>query len=173
MLSVMQHLSSTVYPLSCWIIQVLLNCYIFYHLNMVKFRAFGCRFSPYVHAYSQHKLALRRIPCIFMGYSSQYKGYKCLDPIIVYIYITLDARFDESVFRFARSDFSKNIYALELWRFMEDQPLPILTFPSSLTSHLSTTFQPRNTSPCSLHQPTTPLPKPDTTPTMLSTFLSS
>jgi hypothetical protein len=43
------------------------------------FRVLGCRCYPYTRYYSPHKLSPRSTPCVFIGYSSIYKGYKCLD----------------------------------------------------------------------------------------------
>ncbi|GKD45633.1 retrovirus-related pol polyprotein from transposon RE1, partial [Tanacetum coccineum] len=63
--------------------------------NYTNFRAFGCLVYPYLRDYSAHKLAPRSIPCVFIGYNPQYKGYKCLDPDSSRIYITRHARFDE------------------------------------------------------------------------------
>ena len=102
-----------------------------------------------------------------MGYRTQYKGYKCLNPIIAPIYITRRARFDENVFPFARSDHSPNIYALDLSTFMEDQPFPKMALTSSLPSPPTKSFQPTNTSHCSPCRPTTPLP--DTPQSMTTT----
>ncbi|GJV19273.1 retrovirus-related pol polyprotein from transposon TNT 1-94 [Tanacetum coccineum] len=65
--------------------------------NYTNFRAFGCLVYPYLRDYSAHKLAPRSIPCVFIGYNPQYKGYKCLDPDSSRIYITRHARFDEKM----------------------------------------------------------------------------
>ncbi|GKE47260.1 retrovirus-related pol polyprotein from transposon TNT 1-94, partial [Tanacetum coccineum] len=69
--------------------------------NYTNFHAFGCLVYPYLRDYSAHKLAPRSIPCVFIGYNPQYKGYKCLDPDSSRIYITRHARFDEVTFPFA------------------------------------------------------------------------
>lgn len=65
-----------------------------------NFRAFAFRVYPYLRDYAANKLRLRSLPCIFLGYSPQYKGYKCLDPTTSRIFITRHARFDESCSRF-------------------------------------------------------------------------
>lgn len=56
--------------------------------NYEVFRIFGCRVFPYLLDYSPYKLAPRSTPCIFLGYCTQYKGYKCLDPTSQCIYTT-------------------------------------------------------------------------------------
>ncbi|GJW53128.1 retrovirus-related pol polyprotein from transposon RE1 [Tanacetum coccineum] len=69
--------------------------------NYTNFHAFGCLVYLYLRDYLAHKLAPRSIPCVFIGYNPQYKGYKCLDPDSSRIYITRHARFDEVTFPFA------------------------------------------------------------------------
>ena len=43
-------------------------------------RVFDCRCFPYLRSYSSDKLKPRSLPCVFLGYSDQYRGYKCLHP---------------------------------------------------------------------------------------------
>ena len=62
--------------------------------HYANFRAFGCRVYPYLRDYSANKLSPRSTPCIFIGYSNQYKGYRCLDPSTSRIYKTRHAQFD-------------------------------------------------------------------------------
>lgn len=50
--------------------------------------------------YNHHKLEFRSIPCTFLGYSSNHKGYRCLVPS-GRIYISRDVLFDEANFPFA------------------------------------------------------------------------
>lgn len=42
-----------------------------------------------------NKFEPRSISCVFMGYSSMYKGFQCLDPVSFSIYITRHAKFDD------------------------------------------------------------------------------
>jgi hypothetical protein len=44
------------------------------HLHM-----FGCAVYPNLSAKATHKLAPRSTRCIFLGYSANHKGYRCLD----------------------------------------------------------------------------------------------
>ena len=53
-----------------------------------NFRIFGCRVYPYLRDYADHKLSLRSIPCVFIGYHSQYKGFLCLDPVSSRVFVT-------------------------------------------------------------------------------------
>jgi hypothetical protein len=42
-------------------------------------RVFGCTCYPNTTATAPHKLSLHSIWCIFLGYSTEQKGYRCLD----------------------------------------------------------------------------------------------
>ncbi|KAJ9544175.1 hypothetical protein OSB04_023882 [Centaurea solstitialis] len=65
-----------------------------------NFKPFGCRVYPFLRNYATHKLAPRSIPCIFVGYNPQYKGYQCLDLDSSRTYVTPHARFNERYFPF-------------------------------------------------------------------------
>lgn len=41
-------------------------------------RVLGCLCFPYTLPYNEHKLQLRALPCVFLGYASTQKGYRCL-----------------------------------------------------------------------------------------------
>lgn len=58
---------------------------------------------------------------IFIGYSTRYKGYRCLDPTTNRIYTTRHARFDEHIFPFANSSTSSDLNLLAFTSF--DEPL--------------------------------------------------
>lgn len=79
-----------------------------------NFRVFGCRVFPYLHAYTINKVSPHSIPCVFIGYSSQYKGYYCLDPNPSRIYITRHAIFDENIFPFSGINASTDLQNLDI-----------------------------------------------------------
>jgi hypothetical protein len=63
---------------------------------------FGCVCYPNLSAQAAHKLALQSTHCVFLGYSVDHKGYRCLDlstNIAVYRHVV----FDEVVFSFVAS----------------------------------------------------------------------
>lgn len=132
--------------------------------NYTNMRTFGCLVYPYLRDYSAHKLAPCSIPCIFIGYNNQYKGYKCLDPTTSRVYITRHARFDEATFPFFRTAAQNAISTLELTSFLDDNlvaesatdPTHIAP-PAHTTSPQSRDLQPifQPHSPCGLCPHTT------------------
>jgi histone deacetylase 1/2 len=63
-------------------------------------RIFGCACWPNLRPYNSRKLAFRSIHCVFLGYSSMHKGFKCLNISTGHIYISRDVVFDETCFPF-------------------------------------------------------------------------
>jgi hypothetical protein len=70
-------------------------------LDYSSLRIFGCLCYPNLTATSPHKLAPRSAPCVFLGYPSSHKGYRCLDMSTRRIIISRHVIFDESVFPFS------------------------------------------------------------------------
>jgi hypothetical protein len=66
--------------------------------DYASFRVFGCLCYPKLIATSPHKLAPRSAPCVFLGYPSSHKVYRCLDMATRCIIISRHVIFDESVF---------------------------------------------------------------------------
>lgn len=60
-------------------------------------RIFGCAAFVHVHSHNRGKLDPRAIMCIFVGYSSTQKGYKCYHPPTKFIYflVSIDVTFEE------------------------------------------------------------------------------
>lgn len=61
-------------------------------------RVFGCLCYP--HIVTPHKLAPRTTPCVFLGYPSHHRGYRCLDLDTQKIIISRHVTFDETIFPF-------------------------------------------------------------------------
>lgn len=61
---------------------------------------FGCACWPNLRPYNTDKLAFHSKRCVFLGYSSMHKGYKCLDVSTGRVYVSRDVIFDETVFPF-------------------------------------------------------------------------
>lgn len=64
-------------------------------------KVFGCACWPHLRPYNSLKLEFRSKQCVFLGYSSMHKGYKCLHIPSNRVYISRDVVFDENMFPFA------------------------------------------------------------------------
>lgn len=65
---------------------------------MLALKPFGCCCFPWLRPYTSNKLEPRSTPCIFLGYCSGTKGYRCLDPIAHRVYISRHVKFIEHDF---------------------------------------------------------------------------
>jgi hypothetical protein len=70
-------------------------------LDYSSLRAFGCACWPNLRPYNTHKLVFLSKQCVFLGYSTLHKGYKCLDVDTGRVYVSRDIVFDEKIFPFA------------------------------------------------------------------------
>jgi hypothetical protein len=64
-------------------------------------KVLGCECFPLLRPYNNHKIQPRSTACVFMGYSSVYKGHCCYDISANKIYISRHVRFNEIKFPFA------------------------------------------------------------------------
>ena len=62
---------------------------------------FGCACWPHLRSYNIRKHEFHSKQCVFLGYSSMHKGYKCLHVPTNRVYISRDVVFDENLFPFA------------------------------------------------------------------------
>lgn len=89
-------------------------------------RVFGCACYPNLSATAAHKLAPRSALCIFLGYSDNHKGYRCLDLASNRVIISRHVIFDEHCFPFVTQSASPAPADLS---FLDDftnlVPLPI------------------------------------------------
>jgi len=102
-------------------------------------RIFGCSCFPWLQPYSKSKLAPKSTQCVFLGYSINHKGYKCLDLNSHKIHISRHVVFDESSFPYHR---------------------PVSAAPSSLplsSTSLSPTIPTQLTFTTNLDHPASPL----------------
>ena len=64
-------------------------------------KVFGC--VSFVHIHNHGKLDPRAIKCVFLGYSSTQKGYKCYHPSSKKNYVSADVTFNENESYFTNS----------------------------------------------------------------------
>ena len=99
-------------------------------------RVFGCACFPYLQPYNKHKLAFKTSKCLFLGYGSFHKGYRCLHPS-GRVYIARSVAFDETTFPY------QSLFALTpTVPHLKSYGAPgfvIPSLPSSTTSASSTT----------------------------------
>ena len=62
---------------------------------MLPPRVFGCVAYVHLHKNQQTKLDPCARRCIFLGYASHQKGYRCYDPMSNRTYVSLDVTFVE------------------------------------------------------------------------------
>jgi len=66
-------------------------------------RVFGSLCFPNQAATVAHKLCPRSVPCIFLGYPADHRGYRCYDPATRRVITSRHVVFDESQFPFRQS----------------------------------------------------------------------
>jgi hypothetical protein len=70
--------------------------------NYSGLRTFGCACWPNLRPFNTHKLQFCSKQCIFLGYNTMHKGFKCLDVADGRVYISRDVVFNETVFPFSK-----------------------------------------------------------------------
>lgn len=63
-------------------------------------KVFECRCFPWLVPYTQNKLQQKSKACVFLGYSLNHQGYKCLDLSTRRIYVSRHVLFDDDCFPF-------------------------------------------------------------------------
>lgn len=67
------------------------------HPNYSTLRVFGCPCFPYLFGRASNKFEPKSYPCVFVGYNSLHKGFRCYHPPSRKIYISRHVIFDESI----------------------------------------------------------------------------
>jgi hypothetical protein len=65
-------------------------------------KVYGYEYWPFLHPYNSNKLAFKSKSCIFIGYSKQHTGYKCLHLSSGRVYIARHVIFNEKSFPFTQ-----------------------------------------------------------------------
>ncbi|KAI0508127.1 hypothetical protein KFK09_014261 [Dendrobium nobile] len=61
-------------------------------------KIFGCLCYPWLKPYNTSKLSSLSTPCVFIGYATTQKGYRCLDPKSGRVYVSRHVIFNEASF---------------------------------------------------------------------------
>lgn len=61
-------------------------------------KSFGCTCYPWLKPYVTNKLSPKSQSCVFLGYCSNTKGYRCYDPLANKVFISRHVRFIETKF---------------------------------------------------------------------------
>jgi hypothetical protein len=105
---------------------------------------FGCTCYPNTTATAPHKLSPRSTRCVFLGYSADHKGYRCLDLSTNRLIVSRHVVFDEDNFPLAASP------SLTDMDFLRQSGPMVFT----IGTHLTTV----GTSPLALHRPAPEIP---------------
>lgn len=76
-------------------------------------KVFSCVAFVHVHSHGRGKLDLRAIKCIFIGYSTAQKGYKCYNITIRKTYVSIDVTFVEHESYFSQRYLQGEISTIE------------------------------------------------------------
>jgi hypothetical protein len=117
-------------------------------------KVFRCACWPHLRPYNKHKLYFRSHLCVFLGYSFQHKGYRCLHLPTGRIYISRNVVFDKTQFPFKVPPVSPAPPS--------SQPIPLHSLlPLTTSPHMTRTPPPMHPSHHSFspHVPCSPLPE--------------
>jgi hypothetical protein len=124
------------------------------------FRSFGCSCFPLLRPYSTNKLMFRSKHCIFLGYSSNHQGYRCLDPVSRKVYVSRHVVFDENRFPAKQGILSPTAPAPPSFSptiALPPHPSPISIDEPSILPIVPTTGSPSCSSMSPIPQPVSPL----------------
>jgi hypothetical protein len=116
---------------------------------------FGCTCYPNMTATAPHKLSPRSTQCVFLGYSADHKGYRCLDLSTNRLIVSRHVVFDEDSFSLTASPSLTDLDFL-----CESRPM-IFTIGTHLTTAGISTPAPRRPAPeipPGFEPPVAPLP---------------
>ncbi|KAI5313872.1 hypothetical protein L3X38_043048 [Prunus dulcis] len=68
--------------------------------NFTFLKIFGCACFPHLRPYNTNKLHLRSVKCVFLGYSLDHQGYRCLNLTTNRVFLSRHVIFDEHCFPF-------------------------------------------------------------------------
>jgi hypothetical protein len=118
-------------------------------------RVFGCASYPNIAATAPHKLTPRSTRCVFLGYSADHKGYRCLDLSANHLIVSRHVIFDDDSFPFTASS------SLTYLNFLCESGPMVSTIGTHLTTAGTSTLTPHRPTleiPLGFEPPVAPLP---------------
>ena len=76
--------------------------------NTLTPHVFGCVAYVHIHKIHQSKLDMCALRCVFVGFASQHKSYKCYYPKTCHMYVTMDVTFSESEYFYSSTPSSSD-----------------------------------------------------------------
>jgi hypothetical protein len=128
-------------------------------------RVFGCTCYPNTTATAPHKLSPCSTRCVFLGYSADHKGYRCLDFSTNRLIVSRHVVFDDDSFPLAASP------SLTDLDFLCESSPTVSTIGTHLTTEGTSTpapCRPAPEIPPDFEPPVVPLPAPAVPPEFLS-----
>jgi hypothetical protein len=98
--------------------------------NFEGLHTFGCACWPNLRPFNTHKLQFRFKHCVFLGYSTIHKGFKCLDVAEGRVYISWDVVFDETIYPFSKLNLNAGARLRAEIQLLPSDSIPTSTFPS-------------------------------------------
>lgn len=85
--------------------------------NYRSLRVIGCLCYPSLRYQGGNKFVKKTYPCVFIGYSTIHKGYRCYEPKSKRVYISRHVVFDEGKFLYKPGSEETNHHIMELVEF--------------------------------------------------------